>query len=150
MLKSKHIIYDKHQTKYNQHKRDAIFVFVFMEECPYCIDMFSEWNNFKNKTSISTITVERNFLNDLKKKEPLIKNISPISYPHLELISNPSQNYIFHGPRRAEAFEKFYDLTKSKSRKTQSIDKVVTTKVISPVKSKKTKDFKKEKKEKSK
>jgi len=146
MSKSKHVIFDKYQKKYDQPRTDEIFIFVFMEECPYCIDMFSEWNNFKNKTTISTITVDRNYLNDLKQKEPLLKNMSPTSYPHLELISNPSENqrnYIYQGSRTAQAFEEFYKLKKTKSKsktkaktktKDKDKDKIQTVKKSSPQK----------------
>ena len=44
-----------------------LYLFLFSWKNVHTIDMFSEWNNFKNKTSISTITVDRYFLNEPKR-----------------------------------------------------------------------------------
>lgn len=104
-----HLVYDQVSRNYTKPKTDTIFVFIFMKSCPYCVEMFGEWNRFKRHTDITTATIDNTLLNELKQKDPLFHTVNPVSYPHLQIVTRGpnTRSVLYNGPRTAAAFEQF-------------------------------------------
>ena len=117
----------------NLRKNHAIFVLVYIPQCPYCRDMKPEWDTFKKQMSANALDVDileinKQMVGDVKNyNSELYNHLITVQYvPSLNLLQN-TQVEPYLGDRKSNSFKKFLiekvnsvEEIKSKSSKTNT------------------------------
>ena len=117
----------------NLRKNHAIFVLVYIPQCPYCRDMKPEWDTFKkhinnNSLDLDILEINKQMVGDVKNyNSELYNHLNTVQYvPSLNLLQN-TQVEPYLGDRKSNSFKKFLiekvnsvEEIKSKSSKTNT------------------------------
>ena len=97
----------------NLRKNNAIFVLVYIPQCPYCRDMKPEWDTFKkqmnaNALDVDILEINKQMVDDVQNyNADLYNHLKTVKYvPSLNLLQN-TQIEPYLGDRKSNSFKNF-------------------------------------------
>ena len=138
----------------NLRKNHAIFVLVYIPQCPYCRDMKPEWDTFKkqmnaNALDVDILEINKQMVDDVQNyNADLYNHLNTVKYvPSLNLLQN-TQIEPYLGDRKSNSFKTFLIEKVNSSKKTEKKPKKETKKDKTSEKDKKSKKDKTSEKDK--
>jgi thioredoxin-related protein len=111
-----------------------VFIFVYLESCPYCVQMQPEWATFKDimkrSNNLQIVEINKNIVNQVIKSDrdffsDKLKNVHFV--PNLSLYTKTNKSFNYIGDRSSDDLLKFTRTVLTKSKPLSQKDRVRRT-----------------------